>query len=86
MALIILITTSDGSNTIISNISFQAWNELERVHLLVIELKHLYFGYERKDMNIEPKKPSLYLQNYPSNRLEHHICEHRTDSNMFIFW
>ena len=56
MALIILITTSDGSNTIISNISFQAWNELERVHLLVIELKHLNFGLERTDIEHQTQK------------------------------
>ena len=30
--------------------------------------------------------PSLDLLNCWSNRLEHHFFEHRTNSNMFIFW
>ena len=29
---------------------FRTLNELERVHLLVIELKHLNFGFERMDI------------------------------------
>ena len=43
---------NDGSNTILSNIKrtrtsfFGISNELGRVHLLVIELKHLNFGFE----------------------------------------
>ena len=28
----------------------------------------------------------LHLLNYPSNWLEHHFFEHRTNSNMFILW
>ena len=34
------------------NIFFRTLNKLERVHLLVIELKHPNFGFER--INIEP--------------------------------
>ena len=29
---------------------------------------------------------SLNLLNYSSNWLEHHFSEHRTNSNMFIYW
>ena len=81
---------SDWLNTILSNIERTGkiilWKskKLERVYLLMIELEHLNFGFKRTD--IEPIWPSLYLLNYLSNRLEHHFFEHRTDSNMFIFW
>ena len=30
--------------------------------------------------------PLLDLQNYSSNRMEHHFFEHWTNSNVFIFW
>ena len=60
-------TISDEFNTILLN-------KLEPLHLLVIELEHLNFGFER--MNIEPKKPLLKLLNYSSNRLKHHFFEH----------
>ena len=53
------------------DISFRTSNEIERVQLLVIELEHLNFGFERTD--IEPTRPSLDLPNYTSNRLEHHF-------------
>ena len=50
---------SDGSNTILSNIdrtrtSFfeHRMNELERVHLLVIELEHPIFGFERSNIEL----------------------------------
>ena len=47
--------TSDGSNTILSNIDqTRTSNKLERVHLLVIELEHPIFGFERT--NIEPNR------------------------------
>ena len=47
------------SNTILSNnertqTSFSISNKLDRVHLLVIELKHPIFGFKRT--NIEPNK------------------------------
>ena len=61
---------------------FRILNELERVHLLMIELEHLNFDFEKTD--IEPKRPSLDLLNYSSNRLKHQFFEHQTDSNMFI--
>ena len=37
-----------------SNIIFRTSNELERVHILVIELEHPFFGFERT--NIEPNR------------------------------
>ena len=30
---------------------FRTSNELKRIHLLMIELEHLYFGFERTDIN-----------------------------------
>ena len=41
----------------------------------MIELKHLNFGFELTDIKhwIEPKRPSLDLLKYSSNRLEHHF-------------
>ena len=42
-------STTDGLNTILSNIE-QAWTSFfVRFHLLVIELEHLKFGFERMD-------------------------------------
>ena len=38
---------SDWSNTILSNIIFRTSNEHEHVHLLMIELEHLIFGFKR---------------------------------------
>ena len=48
---------------------FQTSNKLEHVHLLVIELEHLNFGFKRT--NIEPNRSSLDLLNFSSNELEH---------------
>ena len=51
-----LVLNSDGSNTILSNIDrtriFRTSNELERVHLLVIELEHPIFGFERSNIEL----------------------------------
>ena len=45
------VLVSDGSNTIFSNIDrTRTSNELERVHLLVIELEHPIFGFERSNI------------------------------------
>ena len=76
----------NGYNTILSNIKWtqKSLNGLECVHLLVFELEHLNFGFEQTD--IEIRRPSLELLNYSSNRPKHHFCEHRTDSNVFVFW
>ena len=52
---------SDGSNIVLLNIKgtqtsfFRASNKLKRVHLLVIELEHLSFGFAVTD--IKPKRP-----------------------------
>ena len=52
------IIASDWSNTIFiehrinSNIIFQTSNELERVHLLAIELEHHIFGFERSNIEL----------------------------------
>ena len=60
--------SSDGSDTILSNIIFRTSNKLERVHQLMTELEHLNFGF--KWMNIEPKRPSL---NHSSSKLKHNF-------------
>ena len=31
-------------------------------------------------------EPIISLLNYSSDRLEHHIFEHQTNSNLFMFW
>ena len=68
---------------------YQTWNELEHIQLLMIEHKHLNFGLER--MNIELDSPSLFL-NHTSNRLEHNFFEHcssfgnRTRTPYFWLW
>ena len=49
---------------------FRTSNELECVHLLVIELKHPIFASNEQTSNLIIK-PSLDLLNYSSNRLEH---------------
>ena len=66
------------------NIIFQTSNELERIHLLMNELKHMDFGFQRTE--IQTKRPLLDLLNYSSNRLKHHFFDRRTDSNVFILW
>ena len=48
-----------------SNIIFRTSNELERVHLLVIELEHTIFGFEQSNIKLKD------LLNYSSNWLEH---------------
>ena len=65
---------SDGSNTILSNIErirnrtnsniiFWTSNELEHVHLLVIELEHPIFGFERSNIELwtyfDPSLPKI---------------------------
>ena len=41
----------DALNTISSNIEqIRTWNELQRVDLLVIKLKHPIFGFERSNI------------------------------------
>ena len=46
---------SDGSNNILSNIELtRTSNQLEQVHLLVIELEHPILGFNDRTSNIEP--------------------------------
>ena len=63
---------------------FRTMNELKRFHLLIMELKHLNFGFKRTD--IEHGTQNLDFLDYPSNSLKHHLFEHKTDSNVFILW
>ena len=52
----VFLSNSDESNTILTNIErtqtsfFETSNELECVHLLMMELEHLKFGFERTDI------------------------------------
>ena len=61
---------------------FRTSNELERVHLLVIELEHPIFGFERK--NLEPNRALLDLLS--KLLFEHHFFEHWKNSNVFFYW
>ena len=60
-------------------------NELERVHLLVIEIEHLNFGLEWTDIKHRTLKAFTRFIKLFIDQTRTSFFEHWTDLNMFIF-
>ena len=79
---------SYGSNTILSNIErtrTSSYEHRSNSNLFInwwVNSKTLILDSNKLTSNIEPKRSLL---NFPSNRLEHHFFELRTDLNMLFF-
>ena len=76
------IQDSDGSNTILSNIK-----RTQTCSSIGDQTRTPYFWLRTNEhCTLNLIRLSLDLLNYSSNWLKHHFLEHRSNSNMFIYW